>query len=198
MSDDDDRELDGENGEDQDDQSVGLTDRTWWVQTYDEKGNSYGSVPQPLSVLRKEVIEAWKGSVKDGTIPKPTLNDDILDYIATKEFTAHVGAERDRRSKRLIHDVEYILDAIPEDGAYVDPLLSQVHRIGDTTDAPLRFWTVEMWETWADNRFAKAKKAVLAADEAMELRKRMVAAIRAAKVTYTGDLPQCKQSGGAA
>lgn len=165
----------------------GLTDRLWWIQAYDDKGNAY-QTPQPYSSLRKEVIEEYKETVKKGGLPTPQMTEKMLEYIAKQEFVLHVGKERNRRSRRLIDDAEYILDALPEDSAYVDPLLSQVHRVGDRTDAPLRYWTVEMWEIWADNRFAGAKAAMIAADQAIHVRQRMVAAIRTAGVTYTGDL----------
>jgi hypothetical protein len=184
-------ELDEQDNPDDDeteeDVSHGLTDGSWWVQTYDEKGNAY-TTPQPFTNLRKEVIEEWLAAVKRGDINSPTMTPELLEHLAWTEFTVHVGKARGNRSKQLVEVAQYLLEALPEDGIYVDPILNQVHRVGDRTDAPLRYWTVEMWETWSDLRLKKAKQTIDAAYEAMKIRQQIVENIREAHVTQTGDL----------
>lgn len=153
------------------------------VSLWDDIGKRY-TTPQELGVLRKEWISERLRLHAAGAWLLPV----DLDQIAEQQFATLVLPLRKQRGDHLRKDVGYLLDGFQEDGAYVDPLLSQVQKVGDGTDLILRFWGVKEWRTWAYIALQKAAEISAAAYDKSLKSERMIAWLEQKQATYTGDL----------
>lgn len=152
------------------------------IELYDEIVSRY-TTPQALDIIRKLWLEERLQAYEDG------WSFDIdPEELALQEFRLQIEEVRDNRSKRLGQDIDYLLDGFKEDGAYVDPLLSQAHRVGDGTDLTLRLWSIEEWKTWAYGRMAAAIKTAAAADRDRIRAETIIDQMRQEMVRYTGEL----------
>lgn len=162
-----------------------IADESYWVRLYDEAGAEYDEA-QPLDVLRKQAAARFVADVESGAVTPPQLD---LEQHALDQFNRHVMPIRNRRANRLQTDLEYILDnAFSEDGAYVDPLLDQVHRLGDGTNKPLRLWTVDEIHDWAYRRLAEAADVSEAAARAHRTAERLIGRMHDGGVGRIGDM----------
>lgn len=152
------------------------------IELYDEIVSRH-TTPQALDIIRKLWLEERLEAYTDGWV-----FDIDPEQLALQEFRLTVEPIRDSRSTRLGQDIDYLLDGFQEDGDYVDPLLSQAHRIGDGTDLTLRLWGIEEWKTWAYGRMAIAVKTAAAADRDRLRAESIIDRMNQENVSYTGDL----------
>jgi hypothetical protein len=124
-----------------------------------------------------EVEEAVRDRVRAAL---PDLDRD-LDAEAAARIHAIAAAQRRERRQALRTNVAYILDGIPEDGTYVDPLLDLAYPLG-TTDGmvkTLRYWTRDDFRTSVQMAYRKSADATAAARAWDEVATRAVEAMQA-------------------
>lgn len=118
---------------------------------------------QPDGVKIAEIRDAIRNDVRGLLLAQERDVDREVEQLLVRV----VGSERDRRSKSLRKQFEYLLDGINEDGAYIDPILNQAHRLGDAegTDRLLRFWTSDNIRDVILIRYRIGSEALSAATE---------------------------------
>ncbi len=112
-----------------------------------------------------------------------------LDAETEIAMTQVIGTERDKRSRNLRRDFEYLLDGLTEDGAYLDPILDRAYRLGNAagTDKLLRFWTTEDIRDAVVGRYRSGSDAMAAAAEFDAWASRVLSQIRARGSASIGD-----------
>lgn len=107
--------------------------------------------------------------IQDAISPDVVALLDLLDHDRAAEAEAMIRrvANATRRSRRqnLRANVEYLVDAFTEDGAYMDPLLDLAYPVGtaDGLTKTLRYWTEEDFHTSVRMTYRKAAEAAEAA-----------------------------------
>jgi hypothetical protein len=164
-----------------------MTDREWFIETYDAAVDETGDDGASLEKARDVVAHEYAEAVESGAQPRhaPDLVEE--GRILFNEF---IGAERKRRKESMREQVAYLLDAFEsEDGAYVDPILAQAYPLGDGTDKALRYWNADDWGGARTTRYRKAAEATKAADLFdRETVDPMLDAMRSRNARTTGDL----------
>lgn len=126
-----------------------------------------------------------------------------LDRETDVAINRAIDCERDRRSKGISRDLEYILDyfASPEDAALIpDSRMEWAIRLGtsDGADKTLKFWRAEDFIFWAQVRIQQAGDAMAAAQIAQDIADRVVARMTQCGARNFGDVNWVGGSAGAA
>ncbi len=134
---------------------------------------------------------------------KSAIFDQVRDLVAASErdldretqaaLNRAVDAERDRRSRTIARELEYILDyfANPDEAALIpDARMACAFRLGtnDGADKTLRYWRSEDFIYWAQVRVRQADEARAAAQIAQDVAARVVARMRQSGARNFGDV----------
>lgn len=106
-----------------------------------------------------------EAAVLDDVLPLlDVLDEDPRERAAAIVHRVAIGTRRSRR-KLLRENVDYVLDGLTDDGAYVDPLLDLLYPIGtpDGQVKTLRYWKREDFATSVQMGYRKAADATAAA-----------------------------------
>jgi hypothetical protein len=156
----------------------------WAVQAYDEiVAEGGGETGLPLDDTADRFVDRYVKALRSRTIQRPQPDDR---QEAKNLFNRIVRPARDRRSRKLVGDMEFILDAVadPENGATLlgkeDPLFMQAHRLGtkDGRDKVLGTWTIEDFRNVALVRYDQSAEAVAAAARFNELQRTITDVMR--------------------
>lgn len=143
----------------------------------------------PLGEAAKEFQRRYIGALQHGKIQRPQA-DDWQDGVHL--FNRVVKPGRDRRSKGLATEMEYIRDALNDDTILGrdDPRFQQAHRLGtaDGRDKILGLWSVDDWRNVAMIRYRNAAEATAAAAKFDQLQQEITAAMQRRGVAATWDL----------
>jgi hypothetical protein len=168
-----------------------MSDREWFVITYDAAVAETGDDGAALEKARDVVAHEYAEAVASGAQPRHVA--DLVEE-GRELFDMFIGTERRRRKSSIRDQIAYLLDAFEsgeEDGAYVDPILSLAYPLGehDGRDKILRFWTIEDWQGATTERYRKAAQATAAAAAFdTDTATRVVAAMAAKSARTVGDL----------
>lgn len=160
----------------------------WFINKYDLYVESVGGAV-PLEQTREALDEAYRAAVNAGEITRAVVTMRDESRQMTRE---HIEPLRNRRRTALFND-GLLFVAVIEGETLLgddDPYLGLAYPLGDGTDKTLRYWTAEDWESSVLERYRNAAAVTDAARRYdVELASKMVAALRAAGVRTTGEIP---------
>lgn len=131
---------------------------------------------------------------------KAAIRDEVRALVATTErdieretdalIKSTISTVRDKRSRSMKKNFEYLLDGMGEDGAYIDPLLDMAFGLGDEhgVDKALRNWTAEDIGNLTVTRYRVAAETTKAASEFDDTAQRVVGRMRADGAMTVGDV----------
>lgn len=157
---------------------------------------------QNIIDLYDSEVAAHPEGIKSGEV-KSAIFDRVRELVAETDrdldgeteaaINRAVDHERDRRSKSIARDLEYILDyfANPDEAALIpDARMNLAIRLGtkDGADKTLRYWRIEDFIYWAQVRTRQAEEARDAAQIAEDIASRVVDRMQRAKARTFGDV----------
>jgi hypothetical protein len=104
---------------------------------------------------------------------------------------AVLNGVRRGRAKNLRTELDYLLDAFSEDGAYVDPMLNQAYPLGtaDGKDRTLRNWDAGDLQESVVTHYRKAAESTAAATAYDQSVQRTLERMRVHRAARLGDVP---------
>lgn len=134
-----------------------------------------------------------KAAIFDSVRELVEASDRDVDRETQSALDRAVNHERDRRSKTIAKDLEYILDYFvnPDEAALIpDSRMAWAIRLGtvDGADKTLRYWRSDDFIFWAQVRTRQADEARAAAQIAEDIAARVVTRMQAARVSHFGEV----------
>lgn len=162
------------------------------------------SIDQAIIDLYDEAVRAHGEDAVKTAEAKAEIQQQVIELLADTErdltreaqwaTDRAVGPTRQRRSRSLRTQLGYLLDGLPDgsgdDGAYIDPLLSQAFPLGDAAgmDKELRYWKTDDFTSVVTTRYRNAAETTAAVSELDQATQRIIEKMRAAGVDVIGQV----------
>lgn len=168
-----------------------MSDREWFIDGYDQFVNDSGSDGAELEKSRDALAHQYADAVEQGRIDR---HQATLVEEGRTLFSRYVERERNRRSRSVSRELQYLLDAMRDQTVLGrdDPRFTQAVPLGesDGRDKTLGLWSPDEWVKWGGERRANGDAAKAAGDRDDRMAKEFAGQMIRMGVTTTREVFQ--------